>query len=169
VVKNQKLVTWFLSHRADPNGTAGCNSGITPMVYAAREASLSVIKLLVEYGGKVKSSDLIAQAALGDSWGSFDRLEVIHYLLQKGALINALAASTWYPESKWREYNEITTLEAHMKKNQGGQTALHIAQISGHQAMVAFLMQNGADSSVKPLKTTRIIEDRTSNMLDYPE
>jgi hypothetical protein len=39
------------------------------MTIAAREAPLSILKLLVDHGGAIAGTDLIAQAALGDSWG----------------------------------------------------------------------------------------------------
>jgi ankyrin repeat protein len=63
-------VRWYLSKGADPNAKVG--NGGTPMTYAAREASLSTLKMLVDYGGQIKGTDIVAQAVIGHSWRRLD-------------------------------------------------------------------------------------------------
>jgi hypothetical protein len=74
------------------------------MTVAAREASLQIIMLLVEHGGVIDGTDLVAQAAIGDSRGETGRLEVIEYLLDHGAPIDAVAGSTWKPRNTFQVY-----------------------------------------------------------------
>ena len=144
---------WFLAHGASPNIKGGDRS--TPMVYAAREASIKGIRLLVEHGGQVSGSDLIAQAAIGHSWGRPGRLEVIEYLLNIGADINTMAASTWMP---LEEYSSSFDLNAYMTINAGGQTALNVAKISGDNTLAKFLLDRGADPTIQPVNREPIEE-----------
>jgi ankyrin repeat protein len=114
------------------------------MHVAAREASLDSIKLLMRYGGKVEGSDLIAQAAIGHSWGRKDRYQVMELLLAHGASINALALKY--------------TVSPDLKVNNGGQTALNVALISNDAALTRWLIERGADTNVVPIDGNLIEE-----------
>jgi hypothetical protein len=92
------------------------------MTFAARETSLSTMKLFVEYDGEVEGPDLVAQAAIGHSWGRLHRIEVIEYLLDLGAPIDTMSASTWMEPSS---FNTGFTRDREMLMNSGGQTALN--------------------------------------------
>lgn len=128
------------------------------MTFAAREASLSTIKLLVESGGgQVKGTDLIAQAAIGHTWGRPERMEVMEYLLDLGAPINTMSASTWTDPST---FIAGFTLEDFMLTNSGGQTAFNIAQISGDTVLAEFLLGRGANPDIEPINKKLVTEFR---------
>jgi ankyrin repeat protein len=107
------------------------------MHFAAREASLESIKLLISHGGKVENSDLIAQAAIGHSWGREGRYEMIDFLLGHGASINAMALKH--------------SVNPYLNANSGSQTALNVAQISGDERLAKWLLERGVDPSIKPI------------------
>lgn len=114
--------------------------------------------MLVERGGEVAGTDLIAQAALGDSWGKLDRIAITKYLLEQGASINAMAGSTWKAQRHFGEQLEQFGKDYYMLTYGGGQQALHIAQQSGNKKLVELLLANGADQSIKPLREEPILE-----------
>lgn len=114
------------------------------MHFAAREASLESIKLLMSYGGKVEGSDLIAQAAIWHSWGREGRYEVIDFLLGHGASINAMALKH--------------SVNSNRNVNNGGQTALNVAQISADLRFAKWLLERKADPSIKPIDRNLIEE-----------
>lgn len=154
VTRNEGIVQWYLSHGADPNAKG--ENGSTPMTFAAREASLSTLKLLVESGGgQVKGTDLIAQAAVGHTWGRPERIQVMEYLLDLGAPIDTMSASTWADPSS---FVAGFTLEQYMLVNAGGQTALNVAQISGDMVLAEFLLSKGANPAIEPLNKEPVEE-----------
>jgi ankyrin repeat protein len=114
------------------------------MHFAAREAPLKSIKLLISHGGKVESSDLIAQAAIGHYWGREGRYEIIDFLLGHGASINAMALEN--------------SVNPYLNANNGGQTTLNIARISGDERFAEWLLERGADPSIKPIDRNLIEE-----------
>jgi ankyrin repeat protein len=141
---NDHIIKWHLSHGADPNISG--EHGFTPMRFAAREASLASLKHLIRHGGIVEGSDLVAQAAIGHSWGRKDRLEVIDFLLTHGASINAMAQE------------HIATSDPKSKTNDGGQTAFHVAKISGDVGLASWLLERGADLNIEPINGNLIEE-----------
>lgn len=154
VTSNEKLVRWYLSHGADPN--VQCNAGSTPMTFAAREASLSTMKLLVEHGGQVKGTDLVAQAAIGHAWGRPDRIKVIEYLLDLGCPIDVMSASTWKDPSSFTQSLGLGMGMRHL--GGGGQTALNISQILGDSELTDFLIKRGANPDIEPLRKDLVEE-----------
>lgn len=104
------------------------------MTIAAREAPLSILKLLVDHGGAIAGADLIAQATLGDSWGKPNRMEAIEYLLAGGANIDA-------------------TLD-----EGGGQTAFYVAYLAGNAKLVEFLLDRGTDANILPTSIERLVD-----------
>lgn len=129
---------WYLSHGAYPNAVGDVR--VSPMLFAAREASLGVIQHLVAHGGKVVDSDLIAQAAIGHSWGQPNRMRVIEYLLKQGADIDGMA------------------LDHYQLTSNGGQTALNVAQISCDAKLAKFLISRGANRDIQPVNPDLIEE-----------
>jgi hypothetical protein len=75
------------------------------------------MKLLVEHGGQVCGTDLIAQAAIGHSWRRKNRIEVIEWLLDLGASIDAMSASTWKSRQVFRDESAFDDF---MLRNNGG-------------------------------------------------
>jgi ankyrin repeat protein len=128
VLKSEKLVRWYLSHGADPN--AQCRKGSTTMTAAVIEAPLPIIKLLVEHGGQVKGTDLVAQALIGDSRGEPGRIQVIEYLLELGAPIGAISGSAWKLRDVYDAAYESSMKDFLSSGNERGKTALHIAKDS---------------------------------------
>jgi ankyrin repeat protein len=153
VTSNEDIVRWYLCHGADPNARSDCGS--TPMTFAAREASLSTMKLLVEHGGQVCGTDLIAQAAIGHSWGRKNRIEVIEWLLDLGASIDAMSASTWKSRQDFRGESAFNDF---MLRNLGGRTALNVANLSGDAPLAAFLIGKGANGEIQPVNQ-RLVEE----------
>ena len=113
------------------------------MQRAARFAPLPIIQLLVQHGAEIKNTNLLPHATLsyistaGDP-GRPDRLEVINYLIDQGASINAF-------------YND--TLNADVPSGDGvfyeKMTALHFAVVGGEKELVKALLERGADSKLE--------------------
>lgn len=82
-VDDAALTQWFLSRGADLN--AQCLLDITPLSAAVQYAPMSVLKLLFEHGGSIAFGQLLNYAA----WRELDdRVDVVMFLLAKGASIN---------------------------------------------------------------------------------
>lgn len=82
-VDDAALTQWFLSRGADPN--AQCLLDITPLSAAVQYAPMSVLKLPFEHGGSIAFGQLLNYAA----WRELDdRVDVVMFLLAKGASIN---------------------------------------------------------------------------------
>ncbi|KAL9121843.1 MAG: hypothetical protein Q9187_001605 [Circinaria calcarea] len=139
VVSNEELIKWYLSHGADPNAT--CAMGRIPMESAAQHAPLAVIRLLISNGANVKSTDVIANAAIAHARGEPGRLEVAEYLLDQGAPVDAFAMQNYTGD---RCGSLISIL--------GMENALHHAAKSGKSDMVELLLRKGADREIKSSK-----------------
>ena len=126
------------------------------MAIAAREEPLPIVKLLMEHSRTGEGADLVAQATLGDSWGQGGRMPVIEYLLDQGAGIDAVAASTWNCEKRLQMEEQFSTAHYYQVAD-GGQTALHIAQRAENKELVEFLLSRGADPSIQPIVPGRIL------------
>ncbi|KAL8786470.1 MAG: hypothetical protein Q9213_002786 [Squamulea squamosa] len=128
---DEELVRWFLAHGADPN--AAVQSWPSPLEAAAFKAPLEVIKILVDHGGRVYPSNALPQAA---KTALPDRTEILAYFLDKGAPIDMV------------EYEfDKKTFQKFGVKAFG--TALHQASKRGNEQLVQFLLQRGAEPSVK--------------------
>lgn len=137
VLKSETLTRWCLARGASPNGS--CPAGDTIMSAAGAEASLAVLRLLVEHGGRVDGCDCVMQASMAHAHGAPGRLEVVKYLLDLGAPIDAFM---------W----EGTQLVGHKLSYSllvGSQTALHWAVKEGKVDMVQLLLSRGADRNLK--------------------
>ncbi|VUC36214.1 unnamed protein product [Clonostachys rosea] len=131
VLDNRQLVEWCLSKGADPNASSLSSKSI--MQRAAFYAPLDTIKLLVEKGASLTNDvDLIAYASYGHTTGP-GRKEVISYFLQNGLSIDTY----------------LTEKDDHIFQLVGRQNALHLAIMGGKKDMVEFLVENGADRSLK--------------------
>ena len=124
-------MSWLLSHGADPNATCGLD--ITPLSIAIRDAPFENIQILFDHGGSIEHGQLLHFAAIRDLP---DRVEVLNYLLDKGALINSIMY-----ENSADSYEQ--------EKLSGLGTPLHSAATTGHLDMVNILLSRGADPSIK--------------------
>ncbi len=129
VVKNERLVRWFLSHGASPDAPA-INPAFTPVMSAARYAPLSIVKLIYAHGAS--HHDVLQTAAESAAEG---RLEVMEFLLDDGADINAV---------KWEHDHESFTSFGLLELG----TALHYAAKSGYADKVELLLRRGARAEV---------------------
>ncbi|KAL8806140.1 MAG: hypothetical protein Q9182_001541 [Xanthomendoza sp. 2 TL-2023] len=87
VYDDEEMLRWFLHHGADPNAEKvldGHKMGETPLSRAMWRASFPTVKLLFDYGGpdSIKYGSLVWYAVSRDLP---DRLQVLNYLLEKGA------------------------------------------------------------------------------------
>lgn len=95
-----------------------------------------MMKLLVDHGLRVQSTDSIVYAAIGHTNGEPERLEVVSYLLSLGAPINAWDCQF----CDWEKCMSMISMK-------GGLTALHHAAKAGNTDMAVLLLQAGADKS----------------------
>jgi|SRR5215469_914111 len=130
-LNNKDIIRWFLEHGANPNGA--CLHGCTVTTAAAQSSPLCVIKLLVEHGGTLTGTDVIALAAVSHNNGRPGRLEVVEYLLDNGAPIN-----TYLFENSFDEVPSMISMY-------GLETALQHATRGGKKDMVELLLRRGAD------------------------
>ena len=128
-----KIIKWHLDHGADPNIVDF--RAQEPCVYAAYGGNLESVKLLMEGGTSVpETRALIAAAGAKDF-----KPDVADYLLGLGVDINRLE----------RDKDD----EGNAKSSSSGAegTALHRAVESGDVERVRFLLERGADPSVRGL------------------
>lgn len=122
---------WFLSHGADPNATCGLD--ITPLSIAIRDAPFENIPILFDHGGSIEHGQLLHFAVIR---GLPDRIDVLDYLLDKGAPINSLMY-----ENSADSYEQ--------ERFSGLGTPLHSAVTTGCLDMVNMLLSRGADPIIK--------------------
>lgn len=121
------LVQFHLSHGADPNRNRRGDIN-TPLECAAISASIPVLKLLLDAGAQMPTRSALSRAA------SYGRVEVVEYLLDRGASIDEI------PDNEDIFENE----SIHGVKN-----ALCTAAARGKVEVVALLLERGADKNVK--------------------
>ena len=137
---DEELVTWFLDHGANPN-TAPL-SWPTPLEKAASTASLPVIKLLVQHGGRIRPSNVVPSTAKGSQ---SDRLEILAYFLDQGATVDDV------------EYEfDLAIFKKYWRRGFG--TALHHAARRGNEELIKFLLERGSRLDVKNSKSKTALE-----------
>jgi len=142
---DEQLTVWFLDHGADPN--AGTRMGITALSKALLRAPFCIIALLFDRGGphSIKHGQLLHYAVYRET---SDRLEVLEYLLNKGALSNINKLKYQDCPGPYEEENLII----------GCGTPLHGAVDSGRLDVVKLLVAWGADPLVQDGKGRLAIE-----------
>ena len=140
-IKDTRLTLWFLSHGADPNATCGLD--ITPLSIAVRDAPFEIIRTLFDHGGSIEHGQLLHFAAIR---GLPDRIDVLSYLLDKGAPIN----SVMYEHS-------VDSYE--QEKLSGLGTPLHSAAATGCLEMVDMLLSSGANPLTENSRGKLAIEE----------
>ncbi|EHY52408.1 uncharacterized protein HMPREF1120_00621 [Exophiala dermatitidis NIH/UT8656] len=144
-----QLTRLFLSKNADPN--AQCRFDMTPLSVAVLEASLEIIQLLFDHGA---SCDYGQPLHWATRRSSADRLDVAQSLLLRGARINEIEYQS-HPTSF--QYCDFMALG----------TPLHGAAERGDAEMVEFLLNNGADATIRDTFGERAIERAARN--NHPE
>ncbi|KAL2408448.1 hypothetical protein ABEF93_003514 [Exophiala dermatitidis] len=148
-VEDADLVTWFLSHGANPD--AGCQLDLTPLSYAVQYAPLDIIKTLFDHGGSVRTGQLLHYAVRRDQP---DILEVLAYLLNKGASVNDVMYQH-HPDSY------------RLQQAFGLGTPLHEAAQLGKLEVIRFLLEHGADPNVVDSLGQTVLERAT--IYGHPE
>ncbi|KAL4783317.1 putative hspc200 [Aspergillus varians] len=129
-VQDEDMTFWLLDHGADPNQQ--CLIDLTPMSMAMRDAPISIIKLLLDRGADVHRGQLLHHAVHRKS----DEIAVLDLLLDKGASVNRKMYDD-HPFS-WSMYFFM-----------GLGTALHDAAEEGKVNVVRYLLDKGADPTIK--------------------
>lgn len=125
-----ELTSWFLARGADPN--AGCDLDTTPLGWAVQIAPFPVIELLFAHGGSIERGQLLHHAI----WRQQDdRMEVVKYLLEKGANVNAVMFRNDYWSYLQREMLALGT-------------PLHYAAKQGDVDLIQLFLDRGADASM---------------------
>lgn len=139
VVEDRELTSWFLDRGADPN--ASCVLDLTPLSFAIRKASLETIVLLFERGGDVEKGQLAHHAVERES----DELEVLKLLDRRGASLD---------QPKYSNHQYSWNLQYFM----GLGTPLHRAAQLGKAEVVSYLLDKGADPSIRDSKGRTALE-----------
>ncbi|KAL2419226.1 hypothetical protein ABEF95_004985 [Exophiala dermatitidis] len=148
-VEDADLVAWFLSHGANPN--AGCQLDLTPLSYAVQYASFDIIKTLFDHGGSIRTGQLVHYAVRRDHP---DSLEVLAYLLKKGACVNDVMYQH-HPDSY------------RLQQAFGLGTPLHEAAQLGKLEVIRFLVEHGAEPYVVDSLGQTVLERAT--VYGHPE
>lgn len=110
------------------------------MQQAASSGTLEVMKELVAHGGTIAGTDLVAHVAFGLRRLSKDRVEMLQFLLDHGASVNAY----YMDHSKaWRSSSNPVFVKY------GQQNALHLAISEGNRDLVRALLAKGADKELE--------------------
>ncbi|KAK0803157.1 hypothetical protein LTR91_015498 [Friedmanniomyces endolithicus] len=130
-VEDIDLCHWFISHGADPN--AGCGLDKTPLSAAVQYGPLEVIELLFNHGGAIECGQLLHFAV----WRHLsDRLDVVRYIIRKGASVNMLMYQN--------------RPDCYIQREAFGLgTPLHAAATEGDMEVVRLLLDEGADISIQ--------------------
>ena len=144
VGKDVPLAAYLLSHNADPN--SDLQSGIyQPLALAARDPvdNVEMIELFLKYGAQVDRSGALIIAA------QYGRLETVRCLIAHGANVNLIQ---WTDTMIFKRPDQV-------------ESALHKAVKGDHEAVVALLLENGADVNLEsasgktPLDLARDMEN----------
>ena len=126
MTQGEETTRWFLNHGSNPNSR--CDRDITPLSVAVDKASLSTIRLMLQYGGDTRNGQLL-HFAMERAFP--DQLVVIDMLISFGAPLN----------TRMFEDDPRSWLE---NKYYGLGTPLHKAVDRGNAAAAAHLLWRGA-------------------------
>jgi ankyrin repeat protein len=130
VLKNKRLLAWFLAHGASPNAPAATSR--TAIDAAARIASAQVVARLLQHGGTIGTTNALHMAIRSPKPG---RYEMVECLLEVGAHIDAL------------EHEGTEQLLTRASSELG--TALHNAAREGRDDLVRLLLERGANVGIR--------------------
>ncbi|KAL4905216.1 hypothetical protein BDW74DRAFT_153260 [Aspergillus multicolor] len=135
-LKDLDMVHFLLSRGADPNKSWWWFPNMTVLELAARYEGIPVIEALIDAGAEWKNRHVLAEAA-GNGNG---RLDVVNYLLDRGAPIDGIGTNPWLYDV---EKQEFTVKDAVFRN------ALCQAAYEGQAEVVQLLLERGADPTIK--------------------
>mmetsp|Transcript_12330 Transcript_12330/g.18970 ORF Transcript_12330/g.18970 Transcript_12330/m.18970 type:complete len:241 (+) Transcript_12330:87-809(+) len=144
------LKKYFEAHEDEVNAVD--DRGCTPLIWAARNGHIEVVKYLVEVGGDVEMGGYGGMKSIHHAANNFQEA-VVGVLLERGANPNGTDemgnCSLHYACARGILNLVVTLIEKGADVNLGndqGTTPLHKACIYGHLAIVKKLLQFGADA-----------------------
>lgn len=141
------MALWLIEHGADLNKQTSID--ITPLSYAAELSSPSVLEKLLDHAD-VRKGAVLQHAINRQS----DNIEILTLLLDRGAPINAM-----------KHENHAGSLM--MFPFMGLGPPLHTAASMGRLDVVRFLIEGGADKTIKDRKGRTARDD--AERLGHPE
>jgi len=135
---------------------AGCGAMNKSLHLPAAEGNLEQVKTEIEGGREVDSKDIAGQTALMYA-AETGRMEVIKYLVSKGANVNARSQGYHYTALMYAASgNRLEALEYLIARGAEidapsfkNATALMMSARAGHIDIVKILLEKGADASLK--------------------
>lgn len=140
ITDDKSLTEWFLDHGADPNVQSAWD--LTAMSVTMYGAPLDTIKMLFSRGADAKRGQLLHNAVFRDSP---DVIELAGLLLDMGVPINEI-----HYENHPQAFAERSAF--------GLGTPLHYAASEGKVELVSYLLQRGADPSIKNMKGRTVLQ-----------
>ncbi|KAJ6541617.1 ankyrin repeat-containing domain protein [Mycena capillaripes] len=137
---HMELAQWILDHGADVNDHA-LFFGWTTLATACRDSSLAMVELLLDNGATISDSGAMYGAA-GNG-----RVDVLALLLDRGADINETPTNSW------------------IRREPRISTPLHAALQNQHRTVVKFLLDRGADTSIKNVDGKSVLQAAQENEL----
>ncbi|THX13026.1 hypothetical protein D6D18_00273 [Aureobasidium pullulans] len=129
--------------------------GNTALHIAARDRHHSIIRLLVETGTDINSSNNLQMTALQIAITSAN-ITTAQYLLGLGADVSGRTSSGDTSLHLAARIGDVSLVESLLQrsvglnaKNHCGETALHAAVSAGHEDVVRLMLASGVDSQVK--------------------
>ena len=167
------VVEWLVGEMGVPAETVMVNGG-RPIVIAAEQGELEVVRVLLRAGVNVNSASANGRTVL---YGAALRghVEVVRALLTAGANVDqGRLAGGWTPLMSGAEYGHVEVVEALMEAGADlertavdGTTALSWAVIQGQPEVVRVLLGGGANlhhtgsKGVTPLMMAKLMDNRT--------
>ena len=152
-----KKITYIFAVLFIPLIFSGCGTMNQSLHIPAKEGDLQKVKAEIEAGKKVDSKDAAGQTALMYAAGS-GRMEVVEYLLSRGADVNAVSGTfgAGTALSYAASANRLEVMEYLIAKganvnlvSRRGESPLFFAARQGHDEAVKFLLENGANAKIK--------------------
>ena len=130
-----------------------------PLIQACRTGDLKSVKRFLAYGVPINSTLSNEKYSLIHFASQFGQMEIVKYLIKKGANINAknLQGTTPLHKAVFYKRNETAKylIDQGAKINDQDsykQTALHIAVEVEDLAMIKYLLDQGADLDIKDVQ-----------------
>lgn len=136
---NEEMTLWLVDHGADLNRQTYID--LTPMSYAVRIAPLGLVETLLDRGGDVQRGELLQNAIER----SVDTVEVLKLLIYRGAPLNMTIYENHQASSRLYPFMELGT-------------PLHKTTTMGKTDVVRYLLERGADVTIKNTKGYTAVE-----------